>query len=137
MKGGIDEETNKTLLPLLEDAGIRYFSVTAGIYDTALLKNEAMERGYFFKYSKAVKKIVNEPVIGVGKILDMESAERHLADGDCDMVAIGRGLVADPMMLAKVKAGQRYSRCDECGVCQFLKLGKKELSCPVREKTYA
>jgi 2,4-dienoyl-CoA reductase-like NADH-dependent reductase (Old Yellow Enzyme family) len=131
---GINERINRKLLPILEDAGIEYFSVTAGIYDTSSLKHEAMKKGEFFAYSKKIKGMVNKVVISAGKILDMDSAEAHLKNGDCDMVAIGRGLISDPMMVNKVRSGQAFIRCLECDQCQYLRLGKKDLVCPVRGK---
>ncbi len=129
---GINNEMNKTLLPLLENSGINYFSVTAGIYDTSKLKHEAMMRGDFFKYSKEIKEIVNVPVIGVGKILDLLTAEKHLYEQSCDIVAIGRGMLADPYMLKKFNRKEDYNRCSECNHCAYLRFGKKSVTCPVR-----
>ncbi len=133
LEGGINENVNRGLLPLLEQAGIAYFSVTAGIYDTSRLKHEAMQRGDFFKYSKAIKSIVKRPVIGTGKVLDLETAQEHLKNADCDMVGIGRGLIADPLMINKVKKGLEFYRCTECEECMYLRHGREYLSCPVRK----
>jgi NADPH-dependent 2,4-dienoyl-CoA reductase/sulfur reductase-like enzyme len=41
------------------------------------------------------------PVVGVGRIVTPAEAERHLADGDCDFVAMARALIADPEWVAK------------------------------------
>lgn len=132
LKGGINQQVNRELLPRLEAAGVGYFSVTAGVYDTARLKHEAMARGDFFKYSKAIKSIVKRPVIGTGKVLDLETAQEHLQNADCDMVGIGRGLIADPRMINKVKKGLKFYRCTECEECMYLRHGKEYLTCPVR-----
>jgi 2,4-dienoyl-CoA reductase-like NADH-dependent reductase (Old Yellow Enzyme family) len=137
LRDGINPEINRLYLPFLEEAGVDYFSITAGIYETSLKKHEAMRCGDFFRYSREIKSIVTKPVIGVGKILDLESAEKHLLNGDCDMVAIGRGLVADPFMIEKAKKGEQFSRCIECEECQYLRLGRKEMSCSQWERKYA
>lgn len=134
LKDGINEEVNRKLLPIFEKAGVRYFSVSAGTYETSKVKHEAMKKGEFFDYAKGIKNIINKPVIGVGKILDLESAEKHLQNKDCDLVAIGRGLVADPAMIKKIKNNQSFNRCTECGECRYLALGKESLSCPVKMK---
>ena len=133
---GINQEVNRIYLPILEKAGVEYFSVTAGIYETSKLKHEAMARGEFFDYARIIKLMVSKPVIGVGKILDLESSEDHLSKNDCDMVAIGRGLVADPFMIEKRKRGKPFTRCIECDECQYLRFGKSEMSCPQWEKEY-
>jgi 2,4-dienoyl-CoA reductase-like NADH-dependent reductase (Old Yellow Enzyme family) len=133
VKNGINHEVNKNILPILEDAGIEYFSVTAGIYDTSKSKHDAMAKGEFFDYSRKIKTIVSKPVISAGKVLDLETADRYLSKGYCDMVAIGRGQIADPAMIKKSLEGIPSNRCTECGECQYLRSGKKSLECSVRE----
>lgn len=129
LKDGINNDINQKILPRLEEEGISYFSITAGIYETSKLKHEAMKKGEFFDYAKKIKQIVSKPVIGVGKILDLESAEKHLRKNDCDIVAIGRGLIADPYMIQKIKDNKPFNKCKECGECRYLALGKKNLEC--------
>ncbi len=134
---GICYDVNRLYLPILEEAGVQYFSVTAGVYETSALKHEAMAEGEFFDYARGIKSMVSQPVIGVGKILDLEAAEERLARGDSDIVAIGRGLVADPFMIAKIRRGEPINRCTECGECQYLKGGRSEMTCPIWEVEYA
>lgn len=136
LEDGINKRENEKILPLLQEAGVDYFSVTAGIYETSKCKHESMERGEFFEYSHGIKSIVSKPVIGVGKVLDLAMAEEHLQREDCDIIAIGRGLVADPMMIEKVINGEDFNICTECGECQYMRFGKKELNCPFNEVTY-
>ncbi len=133
IRDGINENINRELLPMFQDAGIEYFSVTAGIYDTSRAKHEAMSKGLFFDYARGIKGIVKRPIIGVGKVLDLVTAENYLRKGNCDMVAIGRGLIADPMMVKKAIKNREFNRCIECGQCQFLRHGGKYLTCSVRE----
>lgn len=131
IEDGINEEANKKILPILEKRGLEYLSVTAGTYETSKFKHQSMQKGEFFNYSHKIKDMVKIPVIGVGKILDIDSTEKHLNNKDCDMVAIGRGLIADPKMVYKSKNNLDFNRCIECGECQYLRLGKPELSCPI------
>ena len=130
LKDGINKKVNEKLLPMLEKRGVKYFSITAGIYETSKLKHEAMKKGEFFDYARGIKNMVKNPVIGVGKILDLDSAEKHLKAGDCDMVAIGRGLIADPFMIKKTRSNQPINKCIECNECAYLRFGKPNLSCP-------
>lgn len=135
LDNGINKEISKEYLPILEDAGVIYFSVTAGTYETSRLKHEAMEMGKFFDYSRMIKDIVKMPVIGVGKILNLDMAEEHLKTGKCDIVAVGRGLIADPKMINKVLKGEDFNICTECGECQYLRYEKTELKCPLNRVT--
>ncbi|MBS3166911.1 NADH:flavin oxidoreductase [Candidatus Woesearchaeota archaeon] len=130
---GINKKVNKEILPILEKVGVEYFSVTAGIYETSKIKHLALKEGKFFEYSKDIKKMINKPVISVGKILDLNQAEKHLQNEDCDLVAIGRGLIADPHMINKFMKGENYNFCLECDGCRYLAMGKESLECPFDE----
>lgn len=68
--------------------------------------------------AKAVKQAVDIPVIAVGRILP-ELAEEMIADGDCDFVAMGRQLLTDADLVAKLRSGHRsrVRPCINCYVC--------------------
>ena len=65
-----------------------------------------------------VKKAVSIPVIAVGRIMP-DAAESHIASGDCDFVSMGRQLLADPELPAKLLAGRpdRVRTCINCFIC--------------------
>lgn len=74
--------------------------------------------GAYREHARAVKRAVSVPVIAVGRILP-ETAEEMLAAGDCDFVAMGRQLLTDPDIVAKLTSGRRRSirPCISCYVC--------------------
>lgn len=43
-----------------------------------------------------IRREVNAPVLVAGRILDADSGEKSIHDGDCDMVGMTRALLADP-----------------------------------------
>lgn len=51
------------------------------------------------------------PVIAASRINDPAIAERALARGDCDVVAMTRALIADPDLVTKVREGGRIRHC--------------------------
>ena len=59
------------------------------------------------------------PVIAVGRLDDPELAERVIADGDADLVMLGRGLIADPDWPRKVEQGRfdELRPCIACNAC--------------------
>jgi len=65
-----------------------------------------------------VKMAVSIPVIAVGRIFP-DAAETHIKDGDCDFVSMGRQLLADPDLAAKLLSGtpDRVRTCINCFVC--------------------
>ena len=73
----------------------------------------------------------NTPVAIAGKLSDPQDAENVLVQGDADIVAIARGLLADPAWANKVKYGQldRIVQCDYCNVCKQLDGTHKPVIC--------
>src|ERR1700722_1575549 len=60
-----------------------------------------------FKHlSGRIREVVKEPVIAVGRINDPVVAERLLADGQGDIVAMTRALIADPYPPQKAREGR-------------------------------
>lgn len=64
----------------------------------------------------AIKSSLNIPVIAVGGMEDPKMAEKALREGKCDLVAVGRGLIADPHLPNKVKEGRvdEIVKCVKC-----------------------
>jgi 2-enoate reductase len=92
-----------------------------------------------------VKKVVKIPVIAVGRLDIPELAEKVIAEGKADLVAIGRGFLADPHWARKVEEG-RQTHIRPCVCCHDGCMGRlvvgKPTSCAVnpasgREKDYA
>lgn len=72
------------------------------------------------------------PVVGVGRIVSPAAAERFLADGDCDMVAMTRAHIADPDIVAKLtrRESHRIRPCTGAQLCVNRKLALfSEISC--------
>jgi 2,4-dienoyl-CoA reductase-like NADH-dependent reductase (Old Yellow Enzyme family) len=62
------------------------------------------------------------PLAVAGKLSEPADAERVLVQGAADIVAIARGLLADPDWPRKIERGEadRVVRCDYCNVCKNL-----------------
>jgi 2,4-dienoyl-CoA reductase (NADPH2) len=76
------------------------------------------EEGELLPYAAAVRKVVDVPVIAVGRLLP-EAADAAIRDGDADFVAMGRQLLADPELPAKLARGDgdRVRPCVHCYTC--------------------
>ena len=70
----------------------------------------------YIEYAAEIKKVVRIPLIAVGGMEDPEKGERALSSSKCDLVAIGRGLIADSYWPKKVKEGRedKVIRCIKC-----------------------
>ena len=113
---GLDDALR--LAPILEKNGADYLHVSAGVYGSTQLTIPSMyaEHGCFVHLAEAVKQVVNIPVVGVGRVKSPELADRILKEGRADVVAMGRALIADPMLPEKARAGNlnRIRPCIGC-----------------------
>ena len=62
--------------------------------------------GYAMYVQAAIRAAVDIPVVGAGRITDPQQADQALADGQCDLVAVVRGQIADPDFAARARAGE-------------------------------
>lgn len=63
-------------------------------------------RGVFAYQARGIKEKVDVPVIASHRINDPAVARELITDGMCDMVAMGRSLIADPYLPEKTKNGK-------------------------------
>jgi 2,4-dienoyl-CoA reductase-like NADH-dependent reductase (Old Yellow Enzyme family)/thioredoxin reductase len=104
-----------TIAMLLEEAGADVIDVSAGIGESFAMSAPPMSYppATLVDYAAAIKAMVKTPVIAVGKLHDPLLAEQVLATGKADLIAIGRGLIADPDWALKASEG----RLDEIRPC--------------------
>lgn len=114
----------------LVKAGVDLFDVDLGCYDNWWLPHPpaGMPAGCFLDVSSVAKKYFAEkgiksnagvevPIVAVGKLGYPDLAEQALLDGRCDMVMLGRPLLADPDWCQKAYAG-KVSEIRPCIGCQ-------------------
>jgi len=106
--GGWTLDDALRLAPILEQNGADYLHVSAGVYGSKQLTIPSMyvPHGCFIHLAEAVKQVVDIPVVAVGRIKSPEMADRLLKEDRADVVAMGRSLIADPMLPQKAQAGQ-------------------------------
>ncbi len=97
--------------------------VSVGLYRDPVLSGEFSSvfqpHGLNADLSEVVKKAVSIPVTVVGGINSPEQAERLIAEGKCDLVALGRQLTADPAFARKAASGEEddIAPCVRCFKC--------------------
>ena len=77
-----------------------------------------LPRGLNLKYAESFKKALKVPVATVGSY-NLEMAEEIVGNGQADMVAMARTLIADPECIRKAAAGRadRIRPCIRCNNC--------------------
>lgn len=116
--GGRTVDESVVLAPLLVAAGADCLSITTGMQFTLLYTVPAMgmPRGLNVAAAAAIKAAVDVPVMVAGRLNDPVLAESVVASGRADLIAIGRGLVADPDLPRKLESGawQTVRPCISC-----------------------
>jgi len=121
-EGGIEPLLSAEYAAMAERAGADAIHVTASGVDAMGVgfTNGPLpwQPGQYVGLAAVVKQQVGIPVIAVGRIMP-EQAESVLADGDCDFISMGRQLLADPDLPAKLLAGRpdAVRTCINCYVC--------------------
>ena len=79
------------------------------------------------------KKKTGKPCQTSGNIREPEVANRILEDGEADLIAIGRGLIADPEWVNKVQFGNTddINRCISCNNGCTATLGDEPIRCSI------
>jgi 2,4-dienoyl-CoA reductase-like NADH-dependent reductase (Old Yellow Enzyme family)/thioredoxin reductase len=134
-EGGFTLDDSIHVCRWLEEAGVDTISVSAGNWYALHLTIGPMflPHGYLLHLARGIKAAVSVPVVAAGRLDDPELAEQALADGDADLIAIGRGLIADPDWPEKVRTGQRSDirPCIACNACVDLVARAEEARCAV------
>lgn len=119
-KGGLTMEDTIAFIKMAREAGVDFADISRGNGDTEGLKYEVpsfdVPQGYNIENVAKVRAAVGIPVAVAGRINHPEMAEHAISGGKTDMVAIGRGQIADPEFCNKAQADQadRIRRCIGC-----------------------
>ncbi len=118
MKGGTTRPELREYAVQLELAGVDALCVNVGWHEAQVPQIVTeVPRGVFGYLARGIKELVNIPVIASHRINDPQIAREMITDGLCDMVAIGRALIADPYFPEKSRTGHEADilHCVACG----------------------
>lgn len=114
--GGTTLEESKQIACMAQDAGAAAIHVSAfGPQSPTNLTTSTFVPAVIADLAAEIKKVVEVPVIAVGRITP-EAGERLLAEEKADLIAIGKGLLADPNLPNKLVSG-RLEDITPCIVC--------------------
>ncbi|HWI71029.1 MAG TPA: FAD-dependent oxidoreductase [Baekduia sp.] len=115
-EGGIDEDESGLIVKALADSGnVDYLHVDVGSTGSRPVWMPEMDypAGFAAPMAAQVREQVNIPVLAVNRITDPLLAEQLLADGQADLIAMARALIADAELPNKARDG----RLDEIRQC--------------------
>jgi len=133
MSGGIGRQELLKFAGRLVEAGADALCVNVGWHEAQVPQIVTkVPRGVFAYLARGIREEVTVPVIASHRINDPATARELLEDGMCDMIAMGRALIADPRLPEKAHTGKEAEilHCVACGQGCFDNLFKmKAVEC--------
>lgn len=136
-EGGFDLKTGLAFAKLI-DGKVDLIHVSAGTqeveYSEVLMHPSIFQRhGENVRYAATIKKYVTTPVVTVGALSEPDKMEAILASGQADVLALGRQLMADPNLPAKLARGQAEDvvPCLRCHECMGSMMSTRTIRCTV------
>jgi hypothetical protein len=126
VEGGLGAADLQEIAGRIAGAGlIDYLSVSGGAGMTpwaqaAVVPGHWWPQGCYSGHAKAMREVAGAvPILYAGRVVRPEMAERLLADGACDLVAMTRAILADPELPNKVRDGRlaEIRHCVGANVC--------------------
>lgn len=133
--GGITIEYSKLIAKEIEKCGVDIIDVTAGIYGQKHIVYPTTNkyRNIRIDLASKIKSVINIPVICSGHISNLSQAENILEKRKADFIALGRALIADPLLIKKTRKKQYHliKKCTWCNKCVYDWQSRNSLHCPV------
>jgi 2,4-dienoyl-CoA reductase-like NADH-dependent reductase (Old Yellow Enzyme family) len=98
--GGYDIDYAIEVARHYRDAGVDIFNVSSGGEGSAGKRKPGNYPGYQVPFARQIKNELGVPVIACGSLDDPKLAQSVVANGDADLVAVGRGMLNDPYWAA-------------------------------------
>jgi 2,4-dienoyl-CoA reductase-like NADH-dependent reductase (Old Yellow Enzyme family) len=139
--GGLTEDDMLESAVLLERAGVDAIELSGGIALSGdyrpIRTGRAVSEGpevYYEAASLRLKQKVKVPVMLVGGIRTLATAERLVAEGVADYVSLSRPLICEPGLIARWRSGDlRPAACRSCNRCYFKGFGGEVVRCVNRK----
>ena len=134
-------EEGREMAKILEDAGVDALHVDTGCYEEwyQAITTVYSTEGHKLDVQKEIKKIVEIPVLGDGKLFSPKLAASVVNDEILDYVGLAHQMLADPYWPNKVKAGKTEDivPCVGCNECLLAGFSGKHYYCAVNPTCYA
>jgi 2,4-dienoyl-CoA reductase-like NADH-dependent reductase (Old Yellow Enzyme family) len=118
--GGFSHAESMLVIEMLNHEGLDLLELTGGTYEQLSMLGARAEAGadqrpsrastvareaYFAVYAAAARRVARMPIMSTGGFRRRASMIGALNDGTCDLIGLGRPLVTDPDVSAKLLAG--------------------------------
>ncbi len=107
MPGGNSRQELQEYAKALADGSADALCINVGWHEARVPQIvSCVPRGAFAYLARGIRENVDVPIIASHRINDPETARDLIQNGMCDMVAMGRALIADPLLPEKARQGR-------------------------------
>jgi 2,4-dienoyl-CoA reductase-like NADH-dependent reductase (Old Yellow Enzyme family) len=126
---GLELDESLWVAQRLGEMGIDAIEISGGTWDTVADEGKTIQKGvprkrpeaYFLQYADQFARSVDVPVITVGGIRSLETAEAIVSASKAAMVALSRPLIREPHLVKRWLEGDRSpAQCVSCNRCLAL-----------------
>jgi len=136
--GGTHDDVLELARALAVSGAVDAINVGMGWHESRVPTVQALvPRGAWRPWARAIREVVDVPVIASNRINTVALAEEALAAGDADFVSMARPFLADPEIVAKTREGaaRRVNVCIACNqACIDRSIFDKRVSCVVNPR---
>jgi 2,4-dienoyl-CoA reductase-like NADH-dependent reductase (Old Yellow Enzyme family) len=141
VEGGLTLEDSLHAAQLLADAGIDAIELSGGLFTSRKMSpsrtgiNSSEKEAYFREQARAFKKQISVPLILVGGIRSLETAERLVEEGIADYISMSRPFIREPNLIKRWQDGdRRNAACLSDNQCFKPCMEGEGIRCIVAEK---
>lgn len=118
LEDGLHFAEVKEICKAVEKVGCKAVSLTAGSYDSVDYAIQPMyiPSGFLVPFARELKEEINIPVMVAARLNNAKLILDTIEHGDADILCIGRGLIADPKLVVKMKE-KDYDNIRYCVAC--------------------
>jgi 2,4-dienoyl-CoA reductase-like NADH-dependent reductase (Old Yellow Enzyme family) len=139
VKGGLEPPEALEIARRLEQDGIAAIQVSAccsaSVPDKHCPKKEILEpaeEGYLMDFTQFIKEGVKVPVIAVGGIRSLSTAQNILKESKADYISLGRPFIREPHLINRWKSGDTAkAKCISCNGCYETGMQGLGISCKI------
>ena len=130
-EGGLSLAEGVETARQMAENGIEAIEVSGGVGQFIRTTKEGdPERAYFRERAAAVKQAVKVPVMVVGGIRSLETAQSILDSGDADLISMCRPLIREPGLIDRWQKGEGGpAKCVSCNRCFGILMRSEPLEC--------
>ena len=133
LDGGLTIEDSEKIAPHLCAAGVDAIDISCGSLDRVdvIVEPMSVAEGWRLPMAKRIRAATGKPVICAGVIRNPDMAESAIANGETDIISLGRALLADPLWPNKARTGRAddIRPCTSCNWCIMETGNNRGVSC--------